>query len=62
MVVYYKCLCSSRDRLRVQQLRSDGHEVRVVSKNPEWRREAKLYDTRLPFFAKDEEKKVGIKI
>lgn len=59
MVVYYKCLCSAADRLKVAELQSKGYTVRVVSKDSRWRGEARLYNTRLPFRVIDEANKIG---
>lgn len=49
MIVYLKCLCRAQDKLLAQRLREMGYEVRVINKNPQWRREAALYRIKPPF-------------
>lgn len=47
-ICYLKCLCG-RNKLLAVKMQKDGYEVRVTSKNPDWRREASNYKIRLPF-------------
>lgn len=49
MIVYFKCLCMSTDRIKAQQLKAEGHEIKVVDMNPQYRKEAKAYGVKLPF-------------
>lgn len=48
MIAYLRCLCGV-NRQKAKQLENDGYEVRVVNSNPEWRKEALAYMTKLPF-------------
>lgn len=48
MIAYLRCLCGA-NKAKAKQLRDDGYEVRVVNSNPEWRKEAFTYKTKLPF-------------
>lgn len=57
MIIYMKCTCTSVEKLRAKAWRDEGHEVRLA--NSKWRKEAKLYNLRLPFKVIDEEKKIG---
>lgn len=49
MIVYFYCLCRSRDKLKAKELEANGAEIRITKYNPEFRAEAKAYKTRLPF-------------
>lgn len=59
MIVYFKCACTSKDKLKVKELRSLGHEVRLTNKSREWKLEARLYNLPLPFKVIDEKLKEG---
>lgn len=59
MIIYMRCACTSKDRLWVSELRKNGHEVRLVNRNPKWRKEAREYGLRLPFKVIDEAQKIG---
>lgn len=48
MIIYFKCLCTSRDKQTAKRLVKEGHDVRVIRSNPEYRDEAKSYGLRLP--------------
>jgi prephenate dehydrogenase len=48
MIGYIKCLCGS-NKLLARKLKEQGYDVRVVNLNPEYRKEAAAYKTKLPF-------------
>lgn len=58
MIIYMKCGCTSKDRQKVAELKSQGHEVRLT-KNYKWANEARLYNLKPPFKVIDEENKIG---
>jgi hypothetical protein len=54
MIVYFKCLCRSADKLEAIRLRDElGAEIRVIKNNPQWREEAESYGMKLPFIVED---------
>jgi hypothetical protein len=59
MIIYYKCTCTTADRLRVKKLKEEGYEVRLT-KNPQWRQEAAKYNVSVPFKVVDEVDKIGV--
>lgn len=58
MVAYLKCACG-RYKLLAKKLAEQGYEIRYVNMNPAWKKEAQLYNLRLPFIVEDEMNKVG---
>lgn len=48
MKAYFRCLCGA-NRQKAKLLSEQGYEVRVINQNPEWRKEALEYKTKLPF-------------
>lgn len=59
MIIYMKCACTSQDRLWVMHMRNNGHDVRAINKNSDWRKEAREYKTKLPFIVLDEQKRIA---
>lgn len=59
MIVYLRCACTTQDRLWVIRMRNNGHDIRTINKNQEWRRESKEYRTKLPFVVLDEQNKLA---
>lgn len=55
MIYYVRCLCRSTEKLYAKQLQKQGVEIRVTKNNPEWRKEAAAYKTKLPFFVENGE-------
>lgn len=56
MIVYTKrCLCQSKDkqRLRELRLRYGQVEVRNITRSSEWAKKAAEYNISLPFYVKD---------
>lgn len=47
-IFYLKCMCG-RNKLLASSMKEQGYDVRVTSKNVEWRREAAEYKAKLPF-------------
>ena len=57
MIVYTKqCLCQSRDKTRLQDLKRqyDNVEVKIVNRSKEWQEEAEKYNAQYPFYVVDE--------
>lgn len=48
MIAYFKCLCGLNKAL-AKSLEREGYEIRVINKNPGWRKQALEYKTKLPF-------------
>jgi hypothetical protein len=56
MIVYFKCLCRSAEKLEAKRLRETHNAViRVVKNNPEWRKEVAKYKMKLPFIVENGE-------
>jgi len=49
MIAYFKCKCTAKDRLQIKAMVDKGYEIRIVSKNPNFRKEVKQYGLPLPF-------------
>lgn len=49
MKAYFKCICTTEQRLLANKLRREGYEVINLSKQRELRHEAKAYGVKLPF-------------
>lgn len=49
MILYIRCSCTAAQRITIQSYKSNGYEIRVTSKNPVWRKEAKEHGLKLPF-------------
>lgn len=48
MIAYFSCRCG-RNKLLIQQLSSQGYEIRITNLNPEWRKQARQYKEKMPF-------------
>lgn len=60
MIVYFRCLCKSQDKLWAKRLRETYRaEIRQTKNSPKHREEAKLYGLKLPFIVEDSDKKIG---
>lgn len=60
MIVYFKCLCKTQEKLRALELQKIYKaEVRVTKKSPQWRKEAAKYNMKLPFIVESEELKTA---
>lgn len=46
-------MCKPKDKLLSSKFKRLGYEVRNISKNPEWRKEAKSYNLGLPFIVEN---------
>ena len=57
MIAYFKCLCKTEHRLLAHRLKGQGYEIRDISKNPAWRKEALLYKVKYPFLVENGEAK-----
>lgn len=51
--LFLKCLCG-RNKTLAEKYKKEGFQVKVTSKNAEWRREAARYNVSLPFIVADE--------
>ena len=49
MIAYFKCKCTAKDRLQIKAMVDKGYEIRIVSKNPNFRKEVKQCGLPLPF-------------
>lgn len=48
-IAYFKCLCTTKDKQRAKELRSQGIEVRVINSKAAWTARIKQNRTLLPF-------------
>lgn len=53
MIAYFRCACTSYDKFRIKHLINKGYEVRVIKGNPQWRKEAKCYNLKMPFIVEN---------
>ena len=53
MIVYFKCICKSSDKLLAKNLQAQGYEVRDIRRNLEWRKQAREYKMKPPFKVAD---------
>lgn len=54
MIIYFYCLCKSRDKLRAKELKNTySAEIRTTRDNPVYAKEASGYGMRLPIIVQD---------
>lgn len=53
MIVYYYCLCRTKDKFAARQFREQGIEVRITRRNPEYAKEASGYGLKLPIIVEN---------
>lgn len=60
MIVYFKCLCKTQEKLRALELQKlYNAEIRVTRNSPQWQKEAKKYNMKMPFIVENEELKTA---
>lgn len=49
MIVFLKCLCTTRDKALAKQLRAQGYTIKVIRNSKQIRDEASQYNQTVPF-------------